>query len=49
MRITDFAKKVSKQEGLKKQVNIAQIMEILRVINRLLDGELYKMIRGKKK
>jgi hypothetical protein len=45
MRITDFAKKVTLGEGLKKQVNIAQILEILKVINKLLDGVLYMLIR----
>jgi len=45
MNINDFAVKVSKIEGKKKQVNIAQIKEILKVVNNLLGGALYKLIR----
>jgi len=45
MKITDLAKIVSEQEGKKKEVNIAQIKEILRVINDILEGELYKLVR----
>lgn len=48
MKITDFAAKVAKKEGLKEQVSIAQISEILRVINALLGGALYKLIREAK-
>lgn len=45
MLITEFARKVSKQEGLKEEVNIAQISEILRVVNKLTFGILYIFIR----
>ena len=45
MKITKFAKLVCKHEGLKKQVNIGQIMEILRVVNKLTCGVLYAVIR----
>lgn len=45
MLVSDFAVKVSKLEGKKKQVNIAQIKELLKVVNGLLGGELYKLIR----
>lgn len=46
MTINEFAKIVAKGEGKLKQVNIAQIKEVLRVVNMLLGGnELYKMIR----
>lgn len=48
MKITVFAKKVAKREVGKKQVNIAQIMEILKVVNTLTEGSLYKVIRGLK-
>jgi len=47
MKITDFALKVAKKEGKKRQVNIAQIKEILKVINDLLDGTFYKMIKSR--
>lgn len=46
MTINDFAIKVSQLEGLKVQVNIAQIKEILKVTNKILNGELYKNIRN---
>ena len=45
MKIKAFALLVARDEGLKKQVNIAQISEILRVINKLFGGEFYKLIR----
>ena len=45
MKITDFAVKVTKFEGKKKETNIAQIKEVLKVTNKLTDGELYKIIR----
>jgi len=45
MKISEFAVAVTKNEGLKKEVDIAQIKEVLRVINQLLDGELYKLIK----
>jgi len=46
--IHKFAVKVSKLEGKKKQVNIAQIKEILKVTNELLNGELYTLIKNGK-
>lgn len=48
MNINGFAIKVTKAEGGKKQVNIAQVKEILKVINKLLKGGLYKLIRETK-
>ena len=45
MTIGDFAVKVAKKEGGKKSVNIAQIKEILRIVNALVGGELYKIIK----
>ena len=47
MKVTDFALKVAKKEGKKMQVNIAQIKEILRVINDLTKGKFYRMIWDK--
>ena len=46
MKITDFAKLITKNEGLKKQVNIAQVKEVLRVLNHILGDQLYKLIRS---
>jgi len=48
MKITTFARWVSRIEGKQKEVNIAQILEILKVTNKLLKGELYKVIRKRK-
>ena len=45
MLITDFAIKVAKIEGKKKEVSIAQIKEILKCINQLTNKEFYKLIR----
>jgi len=45
MKVSDFAVEVSKIEGKKKQVNIAQIKEILKAVNKLTHGELYKIVR----
>jgi len=45
MKVTDFSVLVAEKEGKKRQVSIAQIKEILRVINELLGGDLYKSIR----
>lgn len=48
MKVSDFAVVVAKKEGKKREVSIAQIKEILRIINELVDGELYKLIKKKK-
>ena len=48
MKISEFAELVAIQEEGKQQVNIAQIKEILKVINRIFtfEGEdFYKTIR----
>jgi hypothetical protein len=45
MKITTFSEKVAKAEGLKQQVNIAQIKEILNIVNRKTFGILYLVIR----
>lgn len=46
MKVTEFAKEVTLAEGLKKQISIAQVMEVMKVINILLCGTLYKDIRS---
>jgi hypothetical protein len=46
MTINEFARQVAKGEGKKKQENIAQIKEQLKVVNQLLGGSLYKLIRA---
>lgn len=45
MNINNFAVLVAENEGLKKQISIAQIKEVLKVINALLGGELYRLIK----
>lgn len=47
MKITEFCKLVSQKEGKKKELSIAQIGEVVRVVNELLDGDLYRLIRQK--
>lgn len=46
--IRDFAREVSKYEGGKVNLPIAQISEVLRVINDRTNGEFYKFIKGVK-
>lgn len=45
MNINDFAVKVCETEGMKKQVNVAQVKEILKVINKLTCGIFYLLVR----
>ena len=48
MKVTEFAKKVTQKEGKKVQVNIAQILEILKILRKLflpLGIDLYKLIK----
>jgi hypothetical protein len=45
MTINNFAIEVSKKEGKKVQLSIAQISETLKVVNNLLGGTLYREIR----
>lgn len=45
MKVTEFAKEVTLAEGLDISISIAQTMEVLKIINRLLNGLLYKEIR----
>ena len=45
MNINDFAVKVTKLEGGKKSISIAQVKEVLKIVNGLLKGGLYKLIR----
>ena len=45
MKINDFAKEVTLQEGLKLQISIAQVKEVLRIVNKMLDKNLYRLIK----
>lgn len=48
MKVTEFAREVTLREGLNKSVSIAQVLEILKIVNTLLNGDLYKLIRNLK-
>ena len=48
MNINEFCTEVSKLEGQKKSVDIAQISEIIRITNDLLGGKLYELIVQKR-
>lgn len=45
MKITDFSKQITLSEGMKTQVSIAQVKEILRCINDATEGQLYSIIK----
>lgn len=44
MSINDFARKITQHEGLKKEVDIAQVKEILRIVNMLVPFRLFYAI-----
>ena len=46
MKVSKFSERVTKIEGKKKQISIAQVKEALKVTNDLLAGGLYKLIRA---
>ena len=45
MKISDFSELVALHEGMKKQISIAQIKEVLKIVNKLTNGVLYTIIR----
>lgn len=45
MNINTVAVIVTKREGLKKAMTIAQVKEILKIVNSITSGELYKTLR----
>ncbi len=45
MKITDFNKAITSFEGKKKELDIAQVSEVVRIVNLLSDGQLYKGIK----
>ena len=45
MNINEFAVLVAMEEKGRKEVDIAQIKEILKVVNKILSGQLYRLIR----
>ncbi|MFH1444971.1 MAG: hypothetical protein ABIF08_00650 [Nanoarchaeota archaeon] len=50
MKVNDFAAKICEEEGGKKQVSIAQVKEILKIIRVLIkdatETDIYKSIRS---
>ena len=44
MKVTTFARRVTRKEKGRRQVNIAQVLEILKVINSLTKGVFYKIV-----
>ena len=47
MNVQRFSEIVTKKEGKKISISIAQVKEVLKIVNRLLGGKLYKLIRNK--
>ena len=45
MRVTDFQKLIARCEGQKEEMSIAQISEVLRIVNHLFGGAVYLLIR----
>ena len=45
MKIQEFNREIARREGNSKQVNISQISEISKVINDLMGGIFYKLIK----
>lgn len=46
MKISNFSEKVAALGERKKPINASQVKEILRVINDLTHGDLYRIIRS---
>jgi hypothetical protein len=45
MTLNEIAKIVTLKEGLKKSVSIGQVKEILRILNQMTAGKVYKLLR----
>ena len=46
MNINTFSRKVTLLEGKRKSISIAQVKEVLRIINDMVGGALYLLIKG---
>jgi len=44
MNMNQFAEAVALNEKGKKEVDIAQIKQILKIVNKLVNGSLYKIV-----
>jgi len=45
MIVRDFISEVTRREGKKKQISVAQTSEVAKIMDDMLDGELYPLIR----
>jgi len=48
MIVREFCSEVARREGKKKQVTVAQISEIVCIMDKMLGKKLYPMIRSTK-
>ena len=48
MRVRDFIREVTLKEGKKDSLSIAQVSEVVKIIDDMLDGQLYPLIRQQK-
>jgi hypothetical protein len=45
MKITEFTKKISELEGGEEELTVAQILEVIKITNKLTNGVLYSVIQ----
>lgn len=45
MNLNNFAKIVALAEGKKRSMPIGQVKEILKIVDKMLGGELYRIVR----
>ena len=45
MKVTTFSEEVTKLEGKKVSISIAQVKEVLRIVNDMTNGLLYVIIK----
>ena len=45
MNLNEFAKQLTLGEGKKESISVAQVKEVLKIANKILGGELYKLVR----
>ncbi len=46
MTVNKFAERVTKAEGLRKSITIAQVLEVLKIVNTFTGGALYAWIKA---
>jgi hypothetical protein len=49
MTINEFTSELTRLEGLKKSLTVADVKEVIRLANMMLDGEVYKLIKKSRK